>query len=181
MTPQAARSPFVLYPEEQRWWSFQDYAAVLGIMERLRPRRVLEFGPGSSTLALIEGGAAHIDTCEDRQEWADVWQERLVRRFREVVHLRRYHWTDPVSITAIDGERYDLALIDGPFGTPQRPAAIAYALARCTYVLAPTEDYQTENAGLRASIHRMALDAGRPVEFYETGPLSGGFALVGPC
>lgn len=175
-------SVFALYPVEQRWWSFTDHAAVLSVMARLTPSRVLEFGPGSSTLALIEGGATRIDTCEDKPEWANVYEARLRARFPDVVRIIRYDWSAPLSITEVDDQRYDLALIDGPRETGRRQAVIAYALERCAAVLVPTEDANPEDAGLRQTVRDLAAQVQRSVEIWDTGPLSGGFALVGgPC
>lgn len=175
-------SAFALYPVAQHWWSFSDHAAVLSVMERLKPARVLEFGPGSSTLALVEGGATRIDTCEDDPKWAAVYEERLQRRFPSVVRIIRYDWSGLLSITEVDDERYDLALIDGPRDTERRPSVIAYALERCAAVLVPTEDANPEDAGLRQIVLDLAAAARRSVEVWDTGPLSGGFALIGgPC
>lgn len=173
--------PFKLYPVEARWWSFNDYAAVLLAMAATGAKRVLEFGPGSSTLALIEGGAESIDTCEDSPDWAKVYEERLERRYPDVVKLHRYVWPEgaPLCIPALAGRLYDLALIDGPLGTERRPDVLRYALERCVYVLMPTEEFKTR-AWLRPLIEAIAAEAGAPVEIWETGPLSGAFALVGP-
>jgi hypothetical protein len=166
---------FELYPVERHWWSFNDYRAVLDTMRALKPSRVLEFGPGSSTLALIEGGATHIDTCEDDPDWAGVYEERLQAKYPEVVTLHRYAWHEPLAIKAIDAQTYDLALIDGPLGTNRRPAVVAYCLDRCRAVLAPTED---GNPGFRLELRRIAEARGLTLEIRETGPLSGGFALL---
>ena len=48
---------FRLYPREEHFCSFADYGAILDTVRRLDAKRVLEFGPGHSTLALVEGGA----------------------------------------------------------------------------------------------------------------------------
>lgn len=172
-----AAPPFKLYPEERHWWSMSDYGAVLGVMRELQPKRVLEFGPGSSTLALIEGGATSIDTCEDNEDWARVYDERLVGRFPEIVRLHRYVWGDPIYVHGVDGQRFDLALIDGPLGTPQRPPVVRYCLERCDAVLVPTEDL---NPSFRQSLKAIARETGWRIEIWETGPLSGGFALMTP-
>ncbi len=173
--------PFRLYPEEQRWWSFRDYDAVLSALERVPHARVLEFGPGSSTLALIEGGALEVHACEDSAHWAAVQEERLVRRFPSVVHLHRYTWPEgaDLSVPGVDDLRFDLALIDGPRATERRPDVLRYALARSQWVLMPTEEYQTR-AWLRQSIAEIAEAGGVSAEFNETGPLAGAFALIGP-
>lgn len=171
-------SPFKLYPEERRWWSFQDYGAVLDVMTRLKPKRVLEFGPGSSTLALIEGGAEHIDSMEDDPRWLQVYAERLEAKHPSIVTLHFYHYSDPLCLRYLDPHSWDLALIDGPFGTMNRPAALRYCLPRCAAVLMPTEDHPHLNGPLRTIIAEEAQKAGRAVEFTVTGPLSGGFALI---
>jgi hypothetical protein len=170
---------FKLYPEEQHWWAFNDYQAVLDGMAKTGAKRVLEFGPGSSTLSLIEGGATHIDACEDDDVYFARYTERLERRFPDIVHMRRYVWADPVVIPNLDGQSYDLALIDGPRLTPNRLAVLRYALARCRWVLMPTEDHNGTQ-WMRPLIAEAAAAVGTVVEFTETGPLSGGFALVGP-
>jgi hypothetical protein len=168
-------SEFRLYPEEARWWSFSDYRHVLTITRRLRPYSVLEFGPGSSTLALIEGGAQHIDSCEDNDDWFAVYKERLADAF-PVVELVPYTWADPLTIPAIDHHRYDMALIDGPFGTLNRPVVIEYCLARCKAVLVCLETYHSK--GLRAAAIMAAERHCKNIQITETGPLSGSFALL---
>lgn len=171
--------PFEFYPSEpQRWWSPNDYGAVLGVMEFLKPKKVLEFGPGWSTRALIEGGATKIDSCEDNPDWFAVHAERLEALFPSIVTLQPYVWSDPVFIPAINRRRYDLALIDGPHGTLNRPAVIAYALARCKAVLVPTEEMAYGKGALRPHIERLAQEFGFSAEWMETGPDSGGFALL---
>lgn len=172
------RPPFALYPEAQHWWSLTDYGAVLGVVEQLGARRVLEFGPGSSTLALIEGGAEHIDACEDNPIWFNVYKDRLAIQYPTIVRFVPYVWADPLSIPALDAQWYDLALIDGPHGTLQRPAVLAYCLERCRAVLMPTEEIAYGRGALRPHITRIAADHNRQIEWMETGPLSGGFALM---
>lgn len=170
-------SEFRLYPEERHWWSFNDHRAVMETMLERRPTRVLEFGPGSSTLALIEGGATTIDTCEDNPDWAGVYEERLQGKFPEIVRLHRYTYAAPLTIPAIDGQTYDLALIDGPLGTNGRPLVVRYCMARCAAVLTPTEDGNPE---FRRALHVIAAMSGWTLTIRETGPLSGGFALLTP-
>lgn len=171
---------FALYPEEAGWWSFNDYQAVLDVMAQVAHRRVLEFGPGSSTLALIEGGAERIDTCEDNEDWARVWDERLVLRFPMKVYQHRYTWSETLSVNPlVDASLYDLALIDGPHTTPKRPPVIRYCLERCHRVLVPTEDDGRKHKSyLRPILAELAAEYEAEIEFRETGPLSGGFALL---
>lgn len=167
---------FARYPVEQAWWSFNDYQAVLDVMARLRPARVLEFGPGSSTLALIEGGAARIDACEDDPVYAD----RLLKNVPDaIVHLHAYTWRNPLSIPALDEKVFDLALIDGPRTTTRRPTVIRYAMARCAAVLVPTEDFEhADRSFFRPILRQLAEEFGWSLEIAETGRIAGGFGLL---
>jgi len=154
---------------------------VLAVMERLKPEHVLEFGPGSSTLALVEGGAQMIDCCEDDPKWFDVYLDRLERQFPIVVKIHPYRWSDPVTVPGLMDFRYDMALIDGPRDTPNRPAVVEFCLQRCSAVLVPTESNEGSTL-MRDACTRLALKYGRSLEFMQTGPLAGGFALIGaPC
>jgi len=171
---------FRLYPREEHFCSFADYGAILDTVEIFRPERVLEFGPGHSTLALIEGGAKHIDSCEDDPAWFTVYRKRLERRFPDIVHLRPYRWQENLRILGVDGERYDFAYIDGPHETTRRPKVIEYALAHCLRVLVPLEEAHGPTGFLRPHVLSMAAAAGRAVALTDTGPLAGTHALIGP-
>lgn len=141
--------PFRLFPEELRWWSFADYGQLLAIVERFRPRRVLEFGPGGSTLALVEGGAGLVDTLEDDPAWMHVQRKRVADHLA-VVNLHPYRHAEPLVIPGIDEQRYDLSFVDGPRETPRRPVEIAYAAERSRVVVthdatsAPVRDALSE-------------------------------------
>jgi predicted O-methyltransferase YrrM len=151
------RGRFRLFPEEQRWWSFADYEQLLALMQRFRPRTVLEFGPGWSTLALVEGGAEVIDTCEDDTGWYRTQQERL--RAHQVVNLHLYQHDDVLTIPAVDFRRYDLAFVDGPRDTPRRPVEIAFAAARSRVVAT----HDATSAPVRDALERLGA-AGWAVE-----------------
>src|SRR4051812_12408033 len=97
--------PFRLYPEEQHWWSFNDYGVVLEVTERLQAKTVLEFGPGWSTRSLIEGGATTIDACEDNPEWFRVHAERLVPNFPGIVTLHPYICSEPIVVPGVVDQR----------------------------------------------------------------------------
>lgn len=168
---------FALYPEERHWWSFNDYGAVLDAMRRFQPKRVVEFGPGSSTLALIEGGAQEIVTFEEDPSWADVYRERLVKKYTPIVDLQMYDPKPPLKLPKM--ARFDFALVDGPKGSTSRPPIIAWCLRNADVVMVPTETHHSK--GIRDEIAKAAKKAGRTkVEWIETGPLSGGFAIILP-
>lgn len=172
---------FRLYPEERHWWSFNDYATVLDVVERRQAKRIVEFGPGSSTLALIEGGATLIDCYEDAEDWFHVYQERLERRWPDIVRMHLYAWHDPVLIVPPGHEPYDLALIDGPLGTLNRPAVLRWCVDHVRAdgaILMPTEEIVYGKSALRPHIEAIAAERGLSVEWMQTGPLSGGFALI---
>lgn len=165
-------SEFALYPVEQHWWSFNDYRAVVAIVRETQATTVLEFGPGSSTLALIEGGATRIDTCEDDEHWAGVHEARLVSRFPTVVTLHRYRWQRVLSLPRVDTTVYDLAFIDGPAQTPRRVAVLDYCLERARVVVVPMEDSLPLIRRLETIGETHAL------EVRHTGPLAGKMAIL---
>jgi hypothetical protein len=171
--------PFKLYPEEQHWWSFNDYAAVLDVMDDLKPKTVLEFGPGSSTLALIEGGAQHIDSCEDQGDWFDVYSTRLEQKYPQHVKLHLYQWSNPISVNKdVDRKFYDMALIDGPHGPAARIPVIEYCITHARAVLVPLEEISYGRGPLRDPITLLAHQYALDVEEMRTGPLSGSFILL---
>lgn len=173
------RGQFRLYPTEKAWWSFNDYGTVVDVMARLKPARVLEFGPGSSTLALIEGGAVSIDTCEDDPAWLQTYTERLANKYPSIVRIHQYDVKPRIVIPELAGQRFDLALVDGPLKDTDRPKAVAFALKCCDAVLVPTEDDgRREQSVLRPVLEKMAKRDKRTIEFIESGPLAGGFALL---
>lgn len=157
------------------WFSVSDYQAVLDVCRRLNAKRVLEFGPGSSTLALIEGGAERIDTLEDDPEWIRPAID-LLRDHRHVVTLIGYRWSDPLDILS-PADRYDLCFIDGPRETARRPACVEFALQRCAAVLVALESNEGSTL-MRDACLRLAELRDRSIEIWETGPVAGSFALL---
>lgn len=161
---------------DAHWWSRSDHDAVLSVMERLRPRRVLEFGPGSSTLALIEGGA-DIDTLEDDPVWVGPAAE-LLAPHRAMVRMIGYTWSDPLDIPQTNNNyQYALGFIDGPADTTRRPACIEYALDHCNAVLVALECAQGSKL-LHDACIRLAEEHSCDIEIMVTGPLAGAFALL---
>lgn len=176
----SARRRFRLYQTEQHWCSFADYCAILDATIAISPRTVLEFGPGWSTLALIEGGAKAITAVEDQPYWASVTARRTAAIAPGVVSVVEYKWCDPLVVPGIaDGARFDLGLIDGPRETPRRPPVIAYCAARCDRLLVPLETDGGEHLAL--FVRALAARTGRSFERLETGPLAGAYGLIGPA
>lgn len=188
---------FKLYPVEQRWWSFADYAAVMGAVDYLKRRKcaaqgrevdddgepvvdfhVLEFGPGSSTLALLEGGASVVDAFEDNPDWSAVHRTRALAPHIAAgrVSITDYVWTDPVTLGPVtDRSGYDLGFIDGPRESTKRLAVLEYALERCDAVLIGIEGVSE----LRARVNEIGASETHWLQLKDTGPLAGTFALIG--
>lgn len=169
---------FKLYPQEVRWCSFGDYGAIMDITAALKAQTVVEFGPGSSTLALIEAGATRIVCCEDDPKWFAVYHERLEKKYPAVTMLA-YTWSDPVSIPGLEGHRFDMALVDGPHGTLNRPAVIEWCVDHADVVVVATEDVAYGRSALRPHISRIAEASGRVVEWMDApGSLAGCYAVM---
>lgn len=170
---------FRLYPVEQHWWSFADYEGLLSITERFKPRRVLEFGPGSSTLALIEGGAEIVYSCEDDKKWLDTYTGRFVKH---PVAFYLYTWSENLTVPALDDIRFrapdfDMSFIDGPRVTTNRLAVLRYCIARSRVVVCPAEG-PMESSYLAKHIPGIALQCGMDVEWVTTGPLTYAMAIL---
>lgn len=157
------------------FWGEGDQATVLAVMTKLQPGRVLEFGPGFSTLALLDGGARHIDCCEDTTDWRDVWKERL-RAYNDRLRFVDYAWSDPISVPELIGDSYDLALVDAPFDTTIRRPVIEYCLDHSAAVLVPLEVMHGD--GLRWLVTELAETRGLQLELIESGPVAGAFGLL---
>lgn len=163
-----------LYPREQHWWSFADYDGLVAITLRAAPATVLEFGPGSSTLALIEGGAGRVATCEDDRKWIDTHVGQFIRH---PVTFHHYVWSDPLSVPGLDGERFSMAFIDGPRLTTRRPTVLRYCLERCDVVVCPAEG-PMPRAFMAVEAERIAAEYGRKLEWVMTGPLTYAMAVI---
>jgi predicted O-methyltransferase YrrM len=101
---------------------------------RRRPRRVLEFGSGVSTVLIARvlrelGDPARLDSFEHHEGWYPRTRELLERTgVTDVAHLHYaplaprpgldVPWYDLSALP--DGERYDLVLVDGPQGGRRR-------------------------------------------------------------
>lgn len=120
---------FKLFPVEQHWCNFGDYRAIMEATERLQAKSVVEFGPGWSTLALLEGGATSIDCHEDDPFWRKKWSRDLSGWSGVKIHEYGF----------ISGRHYDLAFVDGPRSTEARPPIVRRAMTMATHLLVALE------------------------------------------
>jgi len=110
---------FKLYTEERPTFRFQDYGTLISRVQGDGAKTALEFGPGISTLALIEAGLERVVTLEYDPEWFDKAKER----FREYpqVEVRRF-WDEPEARAELEpDERFDVAFVDSPKGYKNIP------------------------------------------------------------
>ena len=172
---------FRLFPVEGHFCSMADYGAIVTIARRLGAQSALEFGPGYSTLALIEAGVPYIDCCEDNEHWAEVARKRLedVGALSGQVSLFAYQWAEPLTVPALEAinrERYDLALVDGPHNLARREAVVEYCMTRAKAVLVPLEE--SHGPLMHRVCDYMAARHGATLEIIPTGPLAGAFGLL---
>jgi hypothetical protein len=120
---------FRLYNEERRIFSFEDYGALLTECRRLKVRTSLEFGPGISTLALVEAGAAVV-TCEYSERWLNGARE-LLKGYSEVRVLRYFNEPEARVEGLAAAETFDMAFVDSPLGLPSRGAVRHAAQEEC--------------------------------------------------
>jgi hypothetical protein len=101
---------FKLYKEQQNTFPFVDYGMLL--REVAGAKSALEFGPGISTLALIEAGVGRIVTLEHDP----IWFVKAKEKFKDYpqVEVRPYK-DEPVVEADVEGE-FDIAFVDSPKG-----------------------------------------------------------------
>lgn len=165
---------FDLYREEKRIFEFADYGALLDECRRFKPRCVLEFGPGVSTLAFVEAGCTRIATCEYQERWIGVAQERF-KDFPQVT-LHRFVNAVDVVVHGLSRKEFDLAFVDAPLGGEARSRmllpgqeecsrfnTLLYAIARAPVVLL----HDAKRDGEQRSLDRIR-QMGHTVEMIDT-------------
>jgi hypothetical protein len=162
-----AVSPFKLYKTDYMTFRFADYGILL--KEATGKKRVLEFGPGCSTWALIEAGVPEIVTCE----YQDDWREKAKEQFKDYPQVKVVKfWDEPEARAEIEGE-FDLAFVDSPKGYKHIPG-ITPPGGRVAHK--GQEDCSRLNTCLLALKHSPLVllhDAARALERGTLGRLSG--------
>lgn len=131
-------------------------------IERINAQSVLEFGPGESTQVFLDLGVGRVVTCEHKDRWLKVAQERFANEPR--VKVLSYTDTLPVEVPELNGEKFDLALVDSPQGF--KPMRVAHP---------GMEDCSRLNTCLFALEHAKVVllhDATRPLERGTLGRLN---------
>jgi hypothetical protein len=103
---------FKLYTEETSTFRFQDYALLMQQVKDLGAKSCLEFGPGASTLALIEAGLETIVTLEHCDEWFDT----AVEKFKDYPQVTVGRYQDEPEVIADVVGVFDMAFVDSPKG-----------------------------------------------------------------
>jgi hypothetical protein len=157
---------FKLYKEQKDTFPFAHYATLL--KEATGAKTALEFGPGISTLALIEAGVEKIVSLESDPEWA----KQKAEEFKDYPQVTIGGYTDtvPVHTTGDVLGDFDLAIVDAPAG-------FTYAIPGRTPRKAHKEfpDCSRMNTCLFALDHAPIVylhDATRPLERGTLGRLN---------
>jgi hypothetical protein len=103
---------FKLYTQERDTLNFHDYATIM--KEAAGKKKVLEIGPGLTTLALIEAGVEKIVSLENDPEWLEKKREEF-KEYPQVT-LGLYHNKPVVEADRVALQDFELALVDGPAG-----------------------------------------------------------------
>jgi hypothetical protein len=115
--------------EAHSWWSEDDRTVLRAILGYIRPKTVLEFGSGDSTLTIAEAGIPWIDTFEDNEKWYDFNYETF-KQHRSINHYL-YQRRDPLFLPQVQVQCYDLGFVDGPRWVEEREPEMIYAGSRC--------------------------------------------------
>jgi hypothetical protein len=112
---------FELFKAEQNVFTFDDYGSLMRAVSGAK--RVFEFGPGASTLAMIEVGVGAIVSAECNREWRVKAEDRL-REFIDTGRVEIIGFTNscPVEFDAPIVGEFDLAFVDSPVGIEARSA-----------------------------------------------------------
>jgi predicted O-methyltransferase YrrM len=138
-----------------------DMAILTKIVRVTRPKRVLEFGPGRSTLLFLA------NCCEvDSMEYDPAAFDRERALFDGLSGVRLHRHGRPI-LAPLPHTRYDLALVDGPssrlYADHTRLDAMRFALERSDLVLL----HDAKRPGEKQTIETLAR-AGYMVEIVDT-------------
>lgn len=157
-----------LYPNETLQLQRAEYEYIIAACKKINAKSALEFGPGSTTLALIEAGLERIVTCEH----IDKWYEAAKERFKDYKQVQVVRFRNEAPIARVDEllGQFDIGLVDAPSGyTGRHPDKVLFER------LKGQEDCSRLNTCLKALKHCPVVllhDAQRPLERATLGRLN---------
>jgi hypothetical protein len=165
---------FRLYKREQSVFTFDDYAVLLTEAKRINAMRVLEFGPGNSTLAWIEAGCDEIVSLEHNAKWMGIAKDKLGSHSN--VCLMSYQNAPEIEVSGLGGT-FDLAFVDSPPGVDlksgtrfpgqencSRLNTLLFALSRAPVVLL----HDARRPGEQATLDRIRNCGTYNIEMIDT-------------
>lgn len=140
-------------------------------------KTALEFGPGATTLALVEAGVKRIDTFDHDPKWIEHYRTA----FRAWGHIAVGMYVNAPVVTAPCLDQYDIAIVDSPQGDRNRVPlkgmrecsrlnTMMFALARAPMVFL----HDANRAGEVATLRRLGNEGYR----IEIIPSERGLAIV---
>lgn len=120
---------FRLYKKENSIFPFEEYRVLLHLVAWYskdfvpQEMKVLEFGPGISTLAIIEAGIGEIHSCEYDAQWLETSKQMIATcAMGETYKLKLHPYRNEsfISIPALDKMQFDMAFVDSPVGQGKR-------------------------------------------------------------
>ncbi len=151
---------FSISPEEYQW--------LRGFVRENGIRKVLEFGPGTSTWAFLEAGCQIVSL-----EYQDKWYRHYRREFAEhpQVTILRYDNDPELQIPELDDCKFDLAFVDSPVG---KLGVLYKRFARinsCEYVASRTDTWILHDARREGERNTLSVfeDKGWSVEVIDKG------------
>lgn len=136
----------IKYPKENlEFWGWavarQDFDVLVCMTRFLNAKRILEFGPWTSTYAFIMWGANYIHSYEEDPDFADKWSKEF-EKYPWITIFKYPEYEDPEI-------EYDIAFVDGPRGSDHlsRFDALKYAVkhARVTILHDSKRDWENES------------------------------------
>jgi hypothetical protein len=167
---------FSLYKREQSVFTFDDYAVLLSEAKRVNAMRVLEFGPGNSTLAWIEADCDEIISLEHNPKWMAVARDKL-SGMHPNLRLLSYKNAPKINLPELNGKTFDLAFVDSPVGVDlksgtsfpgqencSRLNTLLFALSRTPVVLL----HDAKRPGEQATLDRIRNCGTYNIEMIDT-------------
>lgn len=113
------------------------------VLNDMKPKNIIEFGLGQTSKLLHQYGAyyreAKVLTCEHSSEWIDFFKAEIYDKYPININLlelgnRNYHGLETLVYKGLEdvckGEKFDLIVVDGPYGSDHYSRSQLIDLAR---------------------------------------------------